>query len=1660
MDKGSTTSKFYINSDQFIQRDGGENVDIPIDRVDETYIPHLGISEVSVKSAFLKKELKDFSNEFYFEKANIIYEKVMNDTRGTLIRNTVLMSNVGNFYRDAILVNLNSLYNYSPDFFASNFYTFQVDNRGIKVRTPNQYNFEEYEKYIYLLCLIVYINENAYNLKGILSKDAKPMIAWARVRNDESLKWIIAGPNDSYTNPPNFKQHYSMLISTASHLSDLLQQNLLSKTNMTYEELTDFKDKFTTNPNVYSKNLDKARQWNIVIRDARKLISTIDNKNNLIFDASHVDLGDTSNKHILAEYNSLIVEQDKETNPPSVMLSKALELLLNNYSAIHVNELSFRYDVFGNDISRFPIVYLVFPGIYTVEHTVYDDQPRGILRIAGKFTNDKENRRYKFIPNEEFLSFNGSQTFVRNFQFYITNDPNENGIIPHVQNIKFMKEEVFNHMLGTNLTFDGESSEIDVDNITVEIPMDFQSIAGFTQSSKASWFLNNLPVIPKSLENYLQNFQEHLNEYSSLQVSLSNVNPFAYTYVQFIPRLDEIHVMWFGPVNGQPGLENSVNKQFRKVVYGNSDQFEDKYGFVGSLDAKIYDNELIILPGWGMFDGNALKTPIQPNDLPEYETLLNWFSLKLQWAEIAYILNFFNNSLIPSNGKLITNIDFQPSASVDLTFINNSIWNNFSQTFGKNPSLPTFKNLINQLLIMGVDDFADKIEVNDDFNDFLIEEKGTENLTEDQALFKFFKVIELLQKFRKITPKPITVRVNRSQGTAFGLPFKLLKGNVKGKINQPLNGKINPPNVTANVMNMIRQRGSTYGMYSGPSPLAYTNSQADYRGSQPTFMNETPTTSQSPYLNISGRSVSGIIRPRSIRNDLPGAQRQMQTASDCRSSAPRVQGGINTSYEPLRHFNLQSANVYGSIQDPNMPMALTPNNLFTIPASIPIYGQAKASGTGNTLILSMDNGEKYMSDEENFVSLIRFYQEDEGLTYEPLTSFIYDQISRQIQLLPTDVSDPYSPRIDLKFSPDLYIYFNRNDITSGETAYLSEANSPLTITDMMKLNMNLNNYVFTGYAFEIDNHVEISKLDYNDVFGLEFIKSYPSTLDLSNDIPSNITIDVFQFTIRSGDDYIIVGVDGEFKYGVLDYSESIENSRFLAWLNNPTGSYVPQTNDIPIDQLMKGTYSSSTASQLFNKITLTAVGNQTQLEFYVKSTVIEVNVKVFEPVSGLVFQSGDNVSPWLSIQTNPYRVSTYFISSVQDVLTTRVLLDIEKPNEFSNVFRGQSIAEIAYDQHWNRSIYILSLIMTPIPILPPITNTISNIWFRSHSTDTYIYTVENDFPFITSSGLINEKYLNLPIPKTFHNVVLATPDSILVDNIDLGTRTCYVYSHQIYNYETDDFTLNDLINREKYDINQQDEIIINLNTSNNSSITIKLFNDNGYVRYFDVTILGTYIQNTISVNGNIESGIQYIVPLSYFGTQIQGELTIMFTLIENETNKYVAKVNATVNFSYLTRLNYVDSVPTNMNCYHLIPDSSMTSYTTGISNSPLSLNFLTSTIENPTIPIFRYFQNNIDSDIYTDQDNKDPFIINRNEQVFTNTRSRLGKNVDPDLINLEPLAQSIDVEDEFVTENVNGLIKLSGVDNSKSSDEIAISSREGVLLMAPNDNLLLSLNIE
>ena len=807
----------------------------------------------------------------------------------------------------------------------------------------------------------------------------------------------------------------------------------------------------------------------------------------------------------------------------------------------------------------------------------------------------------------------------------------------------------------------------------------------------------------------------------------------------------------------------------------------------------------------------------------------------------------------------------------------------------------------------------------------------------------------------------------------------------------------------------------------------------------------------------------------------------MQTANDCRDRTAPVLGGVNTSYEPMRHLNLQSSNAYGQVLGSSlevardasntinrvaMPVQMSPNILYAIPTSYQTI-TSSVERPHNTLILTSDDGEKYMEDEDNYVSLIRFY-DPTTMSYEALTSFIFDPIAKRIQMLNTDVLDPSAPRVDLKFAPDMYVYMNRNKINDNNISYLSEANQPIKIQDLYKMNLDFNSFTFTGYAFEIDNHIEISKLDYDDIFGLEFIKSYPYNMDLNTDMPEDLQVDIFRFTIRSGDDYIVIGINASGRYTVFDWSEGADSSEFLLWLRAPAGTYKPAGTGI--DNLMSGKYTSSSAARHFDTLELAGNNNETKLVFQMNSrSVIQVQVKAFEPSSGIVFESSDpEVYPWLTIimktASSPYTVQSNFSSTVQDITTVRIIIDNDQPSPYSNIFRGQSVYETAYAQHWSRDLYILSMLMTPIPIYSPDSMNVSSIWFRSHSSETYIYTVENDFPYITSSEIINEKWLDKPIKKTFHNVVLASSSSIIVDNEDLGARTCYVYSHPIWNFETDDFNLNDIINREKYDILAQDKIKIILNTSNNSNMTIMLYIKNKKVRYFTVSLSGDYINSTVSVNGTIESGTQYIIPLCYFGTTVQGEMTIVFNILSSSSgstqHEYVTGVKATVNFSYLVQLKYKDQVPTITNCYHMIPDSSMTSYVFKTSESPLSLNFLSETIENPTIPIFRYFQNNLDTGLYTDQDNKDPFIINRNEQVFTNTKSRLGKSVDPDLINVEPLISSIVLNDEFVTENVNGLIKLASVNNSMETDKVAMTSKEGILLMAPNDNLLLSLNIE
>lgn len=516
-------SKYYTNSAQFepIVRD------VQLDKVREVsadMIPSKTINKYNVKDFLNKEEKKSFRSTYLFRDPSKIYEEIISDCRGALVSNIQIMTKVNTFYSDKFETNLNALYEYSPKFFRKTLYKEIVDNNGQTKLVPDQANFSLYEKYIYLSCMIYYINHNKEKIRGEVDVDADAIINWAQIRNNDALLFFIEGPRSNYDNPINFIEQYHMLVSSANSITALTTQNQLAKMDLTYSELTNFKKEVNDRPNSYHKEIDSARQYFVVIRDEQALVAQIDSLNNLVFDASHIDIGDITNQNTNGNYNSIIVEQNKYSNPPSQITYRSLQQLFNRYNAITIQELSFNYGVYKSDLSKYTTIYLVFPGINTIEHTIYGTLPRGMLMIAGKFVDNKDRRRYEFIPNEPLLTFDGSQTNVTSFQFYITTNYKEmNSIEPNNMIIDFNTSDVFNHLIST------KRSMVDVDkqlqlrvpstSIYYDIPLDLSTVLESDIGTLIT-FVNGLDFVPSYISKYFNNLKSVYDRCVQLKASI------------------------------------------------------------------------------------------------------------------------------------------------------------------------------------------------------------------------------------------------------------------------------------------------------------------------------------------------------------------------------------------------------------------------------------------------------------------------------------------------------------------------------------------------------------------------------------------------------------------------------------------------------------------------------------------------------------------------------------------------------------------------------------------------------------------------------------------------------------------------------------------------------------------------------------------------------------------------------------------------------------------------------------------------------------------------------------------------------------------------------------------------------------------------------------
>ena len=228
MDSAATFTQYYQNSPNFTSIEREKNNDL-IRTIPKQLIP----TKTTNINNILKKDpnFKSFNSEFRFTSPSDIYKSIISETRSSLPFNEVLMNKIDVMYKRVIETNLNAVYKWSPNFFIKTFYTQTFNSNGNKQITINQENFIKYEKYIYLLCLIYYINHNKEKIRGELNKDADAIINWAQIRNNDAIGYILNGPDSTYEIPGDFISHYNLLLSTANAIDDLAVQNQLAKTD-------------------------------------------------------------------------------------------------------------------------------------------------------------------------------------------------------------------------------------------------------------------------------------------------------------------------------------------------------------------------------------------------------------------------------------------------------------------------------------------------------------------------------------------------------------------------------------------------------------------------------------------------------------------------------------------------------------------------------------------------------------------------------------------------------------------------------------------------------------------------------------------------------------------------------------------------------------------------------------------------------------------------------------------------------------------------------------------------------------------------------------------------------------------------------------------------------------------------------------------------------------------------------------------------------------------------------------------------------------------------------------------------------------------------------------------------------------------------------------
>ena len=597
------------------------------------------------------KEVIEFEKEYpslSWKDPDLLYDRMMNDIRNVIPKNRDLKLLVNAYYNESIRINLNNIYFHAPRFFIDNF----VPTDGV----VNNAAFELYQVYIYLLCFINYVDKHRDEVEIREMDNIDIILDWVSTRRYKSIEYIISGPvTNSDLSNTDFRSHYKTLISPSNDMSEMIQYNQLSTSQIISADVYNLLHFLQNAPNVYFKTPDEARKYNITIDSSKNVTVSIDNNNNLIFNCNYVNLGDTTEQNKLATYSNLdTVITNNVVN--SMINTKKLAEIFHNYSRIKIKNLIITTDTFVSSLDSFKKVFVIFKGITCSERNIYNNVENNYLKIGGYFT--KTDRGYEFNQDVDVITYKSVLADVKSFEIYLSLNPSEyNQIIPNEYTLSFTKDDVYQHPIHTNMVFDISYRRILKDfspknSLTHSV---YLYNEGTTNTSINKITTANKNDMLNELDKSIINATDNVQLANNINVCNNMINKL----YEIIDILD--------PINNFIGTFSNLLRNINSSLSEPKIETRDVLNLLSTPD---FDKQLIInifdmimqniMPEWSNYDvKNISKTVIEnefnniPYDNEQYELNVNAFIS--QYNENTSTINRVNEYYI----TILNSIEFE-----------------------------------------------------------------------------------------------------------------------------------------------------------------------------------------------------------------------------------------------------------------------------------------------------------------------------------------------------------------------------------------------------------------------------------------------------------------------------------------------------------------------------------------------------------------------------------------------------------------------------------------------------------------------------------------------------------------------------------------------------------------------------------------------------------------------------------------------------------------------------------------------------------------------------------------------------------------------------------------------------------------------------------------